>query len=445
MISSILFTLSNGWRYVKRHPHILLSLLLLIFVPLVFLYTGQQFLEAGRANQDSLYRERVGFLHDTLSIVVTLTKGDDKLLTDEVQKLTENNSDISVVAVFEARGNNVESIYTSDQKLLERLEEIEPLLRSSAVHDSTLIFPVRVRDNRLWQAARVVETNSNFTYFIYTEHDLSSIDELLKTREQNAYASLLFIYAVMLLVVYWQIRSTDYRYLYQETKQANEMKDLFTNMIAHELRAPLTAIRGYASMLEESSKLSGTDKEHTNRIKTSSERLLTIVNDLLDVARIQSGKLTVELTSVNVSETVLAVRDELESMANEKKVKLVCEDFEAEHLAMVDSKRLHQALVNLVSNAIKYTEQGTIAIAIEEKSKEIELRIKDTGKGIAAEDQRKLFAPFFRVQSDDVSEITGTGLGMWITKRLINLMGGKVAVESIKGVGTHVVVTLSKS
>jgi signal transduction histidine kinase len=98
-----------------------------------------------------------------------------------------------------------------------------------------------------------------------------------------------------------------------------------------------------------------------------------------------------------------------------------------------------------VSNAIKYTQNGAIELSIEEKSAYIEVRVKDTGMGISAEDQKKLFAPFFRVANEDVSKITGTGLGMWITKQLIELMGATIGVESIKGVGTHIVISIPKA
>lgn len=113
-------------------------------------------------------------------------------------------------------------------------------------------------------------------------------------------------------------------------------------------------------------------------------------------------------------------------------------------MVLIDGKRLHQAFTNLVSNSIKYTKEGKIEITLEDKNKVYEIRIKDTGMGIAAKDQKNLFAPFYRVENDDVSQITGTGLGMWITRQLLELMGAKIEVESIKGVGTHIVVTINK-
>lgn len=245
-------------------------------------------------------------------------------------------------------------------------------------------------------------------------------------------------------LAYWHIKLTDYRYLYIKAKKKNETKDLFTNMIAHELRAPLTAIRGYASLLDE--QLTDTEqKKYALRVKESSERLIIIVNDLLDVARIQSGKLSIVKEEVNIGDIVSAVTEELRISAKEKNIVLTNTTQGGSFFAVVDSKRLHQALINLVSNSIKYTQNGAIELALEEKRAYVEIRVKDTGMGISAEDQKKLFAPFFRVTNEDVSKIAGTGLGMWTTKQFIELMGATIGVESIKGVGTHIVVSLPKS
>jgi signal transduction histidine kinase len=110
-----------------------------------------------------------------------------------------------------------------------------------------------------------------------------------------------------------------------------------------------------------------------------------------------------------------------------------------------DGERLKQAITNILSNAIKYTPRGSITISLEQRSDRVELRVQDTGTGIGADEQKQLFAPFFRTKSADQSKTTGTGLGMWITKQLIEAMGGSIGVESIRGIGTHIVVTLQKS
>jgi two-component system sensor histidine kinase EvgS len=152
----------------------------------------------------------------------------------------------------------------------------------------------------------------------------------------------------------------------------------------------------------------------------------------------------VTLGECDLSQTILEVIEELRVSADEKGITLSTSGAASPHRILADGKRLHQALTNLVSNAIKYTQHGGIEVALEEKPAAVEIRVKDSGMGISAEDQKQLFAPFFRVANDDVSKITGTGLGMWITKELIELMDGKIGVESIRGVGTHVVIQLKK-
>ncbi len=147
---------------------------------------------------------------------------------------------------------------------------------------------------------------------------------------------------------------------------------------------------------------------------------------------------------VDVARIVTAVKDELAISAQEKKITLNFEPPSTPTQARGDAKRLHQVLTNLVSNAIKYTPEGSITLSIESKTAYVEVRVQDTGMGISSEDQKKLFAPFFRVASTDVSKITGSGLGMWIAKELVELMGGKIGVESIKGVGTHIVLSVPK-
>jgi signal transduction histidine kinase len=221
------------------------------------------------------------------------------------------------------------------------------------------------------------------------------------------------------------------------------MKDLFTNMIAHELRAPLTAMRGYASLIREKS----TDEllvSNASKIERASERLLALINDLLDVARIHSGKLAVHEERVNITKLIHEVLDIMHISAHEKSIQLKSTLTEAPLYITADEKRLFQALTNLVSNSIKYTKAGEIYVSCEERSDRVEIRVKDTGMGISAEHQKSLFVPFFRIENTDTEGTVGTGLGMWITKQLIELMKGSIGVESIKGVGTHIVVTLPK-
>ncbi len=443
MVSRILNAIEHSLRYTKEHPQLFFVIILILVVPLLFLYSSLGALQAGSADQQTIARERIGLMHDVFVSLVQVNGTEDlHPIRQEMIDIVSENPDIVVFRIAErSEGVFIPRVALNEEVLNE--PDNSALYKYAYTYEGESLVSIKEVDGiRYNEAVRQFEVD-DVDYFILTASSLEGMDRLLRIQKQRILFSLVPIYLFILALAYWHIKLTDYHYLYIKVRKANEMKDLFTNMIAHELRAPLTAIRGYASMIEESS----TDSEQTKyavRVKDSSERLLAIVNDLLDVARIQSGKLSVEQELFDMSEVVIAVTDELHVSAYEKQIKLSHTGAIETHLVDGDRKRMHQALTNLVSNAIKYTPEGAIELAIEEKYSTVEVRVKDTGMGISSEDQKKLFAPFYRVQSDDVSKITGTGLGMWITKQLVELMGGKIAVESIKGVGTHLVLTLPK-
>jgi signal transduction histidine kinase len=147
-------------------------------------------------------------------------------------------------------------------------------------------------------------------------------------------------------------------------------------------------------------------------------------------------------TEVDISQLLTKVTGELAVTAQEKDLRLIYESPVHPIIASTDPDRLTQVLINVISNSIKYTPAGAIEIECQKEAKQLVILIKDTGTGISAEDQKKLFAPFVRVGGVDSSATTGTGLGMWITKQLVTLLNGDIGVESIKGVGTHIVITL---
>ena len=304
--------------------------------------------------------------------------------------------------------------------------------------DESVIFEYIESGSRVWAAYRAFRAPTGELYFVYTKISLAQVDSLLASREYEAYVRLLFVYIFLVLLAWWHIRLTDYRYLYNEAQKAIETKDLFTHMLAHELRAPLTAIRGYASLLKEHLSVS-TEHEQAARIEQSSERLITIVNDLLDIARLQSGKLEITKSEHDITKIISVVTSEFAVAAKSKGCELLWDRDTLPCIILADAKRVEQIMTNIISNAVKYTPLGTITVSTIRHRDTIEVRVKDTGAGISSDDQKKLFAPFFRTESAESSSTTGTGLGMWITRELIELMGGSIGVESIQGVGTQIV------
>jgi signal transduction histidine kinase len=445
MLSKLSHTIAAAVRSMLAHPQLLVSVLLVLLIPVIFLYTGQQFLKVSSENQSRLEKDKIGVMHDMFAEVLKAQHENPTALQAHITKFTELNPDLTKFRVVERRDNGLWILADIDSSVVGTSEDEADFYRFSELESrESLIYEYYINQERYWQAFRAVHITNDKTLYIFTETSFANTDALFKDRITKSYVLLFVLLGIVLYLAYRQLRQIDYGYLYNETKSLIATRDLFTNMVTHEMRAPLTAIRGYASMIHEDNGVPFTTREQALRIEQSSARLLTIVNDLLEVARLQSGKLTIEKAEVNLCEVITSVLYALESTAREKKLTLT-HDYKRSHCTFLsDEKRLHQIFTNLVNNAIKYTEEGTITVVVDETDKEIKVRVQDTGMGIDAESQKKLFAPFFRVESKDVSDITGSGLGMWITKELVALLNGTIAVESIEGIGTHVVVTFTR-
>ncbi|WP_218163481.1 response regulator [Marinospirillum alkaliphilum] len=229
----------------------------------------------------------------------------------------------------------------------------------------------------------------------------------------------------------------------QESERANQAKSEFLSSMSHELRTPMNAILGFAQMLEYDEALDADQQENVHEILKAGHHLLELINEVLDLARIESGRMTLSLEPVEVQ----AVMDECCSLIGPLAVKagiqlLPVETTEA--VVVADRTRFKQVLLNLLSNAVKYNRPGgTVQLLWQQSASRqcFELQVKDTGRGIAAEDLEVLFEPFHRLGAE-TSEVEGTGIGLTITRRIMDLMGGSIRVESQLGIGSSFMLQL---
>jgi signal transduction histidine kinase len=222
-------------------------------------------------------------------------------------------------------------------------------------------------------------------------------------------------------------------------KENKELKDEFVFIAAHELRTPVTAIKGYVSMLIEGTfgKLEQPVIDNLNIVFGANERLVQLVNDLLEIARSESGKMVIEVKPVELTESVSTVLGELKSLADPKGIKLIYNRSNEQLNILADQAKLKEVLVNLIGNAIKYTTSGgDVEITHGIVGKEVVTHIKDHGLGIDPESLKKLFSKFYRVKTKHTAKIEGTGLGLFICKEIIERMGGRIWAESEEGKGS---------
>ncbi|MBP6963531.1 MAG: GAF domain-containing protein [Armatimonadetes bacterium] len=222
-------------------------------------------------------------------------------------------------------------------------------------------------------------------------------------------------------------------------EEISHLKTEFVSLVSHELRTPLTSIQGYVKTIlaGHSGELNEVQTEFLTTVSRNTDRLVALVNDLLDISKIQSGRLDLVLTPVDLTEVCEHELESLKALADEKSISIVT-DVEADLPPVrADANRLGQILANLVSNAVKYSaDSTTIKLTAYRVDKNVLIKVIDTGMGIAPEERGKLFQMFYRGESDSVRQIRGTGLGLAITKHLVEMHGGKIWVESEKGHGS---------
>jgi len=227
----------------------------------------------------------------------------------------------------------------------------------------------------------------------------------------------------------------------ERAEAANRAKSLFLANMSHELRTPLNAVIGFAQILRLDSNLDARQLGRLTIIEQSGEHLLTLINDVLDLAKIEAGKLELYPTAVTLSAFLNTLADICRIRADQKKLLFSHQPApDLPRVVKVDERRLRQVLLNLVGNAIKFTAQGEVALRVAvlrqgAGSARILFQVRDSGVGIAAENLEAIFKPFMQV-GDLTQRVAGTGLGLPISRQLVRAMGGDIRVSSTPGVGS---------
>jgi signal transduction histidine kinase len=225
--------------------------------------------------------------------------------------------------------------------------------------------------------------------------------------------------------------------------EGGRMKNEFLANTSHELRTPLNAVIGFATLIEQGIPESDQERNSFARsIRESAEHLLVVINDILDLAKVEAGQLEVALETADIAPTIIAAAESLRPAAVRKGLGFTI-DIPKESLEMrLDHARLRQVLLNLLGNAVKFTDKGEVRVKGWRHANPAEVRVavEDTGIGIAKEDQARLFMKFSQVGGSYKRRHQGTGLGLAITKSLVQRMGGRISIESEGvGFGTRVV------
>ena len=232
--------------------------------------------------------------------------------------------------------------------------------------------------------------------------------------------------------------SQELQRLNEQLQQASKAKSNFLANMSHELRTPMNAILGFVEMVldEIYGEVPPHLREPLTDIQTNGKHLLRLINDVLDLSKIEAGRMELVLAEYSVQDVVETVRTSLQSLALEKGLEFVAAAGDNIPVALGDPKRITQCLMNLVGNALKFTKHGRVAVWVEQQGENLLFRVSDTGIGIPKEELENIFREFQQVDTAITREFTGTGLGLNITKKFVEMHGGRIWVESELGQGS---------
>lgn len=234
----------------------------------------------------------------------------------------------------------------------------------------------------------------------------------------------------------------------EKFKKIDKLKSEFVSAVSHELRTPLTSIKGYASILmaEKLGALPGAVKQRLEKINKHSDGLTKLVNDLLDISRVESGRVAMKITELNLKDVADGVGDILAPQIKEKNIQLHMDIPKGEASCLADKTQLERLLINLLGNAIKFSpEKGKIILRAKEIKGFLQIDVQDSGIGIAENAMAKIFEEFYREDNTINQKIRGTGLGLSLVKRIVEAHKGRIWVTSTLGKGTTFSFTLPKA
>ncbi|MCK9578073.1 HAMP domain-containing histidine kinase [bacterium] len=444
---------SNINIFLKDNKQFIYSIVLMIVIPSVIIFNTWLFSQSLKNTVDQSLRDKAVGVSQSINISLANSLSSP----EELQKYVDNWKK------FSANQELIDEKYEDDVIALDILYRDNDSFKLIASFDKDKIgqsydsMAYVIAWNSNWPSAQKIIDHSNNNYYwmvvspmkdslgdkqalLVMTISANAIDTALSIALTNSYLVLIFSVIAIILLLLANSRLFEHALLYQKIKEIDQMKDEFISMASHELRTPVTVIRGYILMLiEDSKRLAITSEalEYLNTIKISTERLGSLIEDLLNVSRIEQGRMKNDSHPIDVYPIVEGVTNQFLIQAKEKNISLTCtkENLESS-IVNIDKDRLEQVLVNIIGNAIKYTPSGNVDVKVRSKNNSLFILVKDSGIGMTAKEREHLFEKFYRIKNSKTNDIIGTGLGLWITKQIVELMNGSISVDSMEGAGS---------
>ena len=290
----------------------------------------------------------------------------------------------------------------------------------------------------------VMDDDKNMIAVVSTSLLTVDAQEAINSAYQKSFIVLIISLVLIIGLLFRHFRLVGYIQLLAKQRELNQTMNDFLSVATHELKSPTTIIKGYLSNVMDGD-FGSVNPEIGEQITVAlsqTDRLNSLVQDLLNVSRVDQGKIQYNITAVDTTKILKMIIENYRPIADEKGLELIFNPVEGLPLVQADEGRVQEVFTNLIDNAIKYTAKGSVTIAQQQKKGVIVTNFHDTGFGISLEAKQRLFQRFYRVKTSQTETIQGTGLGLWIIKQYVEAMKGSIDVETIEDVGSNFIVEL---
>ncbi len=423
------------------------SILLVVLIPTLLVGNIFWIWQSAKQNMDNELHEKAVLANEIFASVADSEIFSNKTLAQtKLEKIKVNAKDVMEVSILTRDGENFVVLASTSKEKIDTVaegyqsdiawKENKPVAILGSYADSSN------SSMRVWSVTNLVANGENKLGLIDTKVSLKSIDELVQESFERSFIVLIATIIIILLLLINHFRFFERAMLVRKLQEVDQMKDDFISIASHELKTPIAAIRGYLSNIVDGVGGSIDEKARANIgiVDKQASRLNDLVNDLLNVSRLEQGRLQFEFEPLNMSKFVGEVVDNLSIQAQEKNLELKYEPMNDIEIS-ADQNRLREVLTNIIGNAIKYTLSGSVNIYHVIDKDRIKTIIKDTGVGMSPESRKNLFTKFYRIKTDATRDIPGTGLGLWITKEMVEKMRGEIFVDSMENSGSQFTIT----
>lgn len=438
----------------KEKREIIYSIVIIIAIPLLVVANTLFISRAVRSAYNSELRRKANSVNAIMaeSLREQIVAEDTESLNEKLTALTKERNELASVYIAKKTSDGL--------AVIARSPDAPTKLSTSGQFQANLAYdkqqPIAkfanvTKNGQLGQAwvvnTPLIDPDTKKTIAVVSSSVLTTdSEEVINKVFMTSLFMLLVTVVIIVALLLRHMRLLGYAQLLAKQREVNQTMSDFLSVATHELKAPMSIIKGYISNVIEDTQppLNNDAKEQLGVALAQTDRLNGLVQDLLNVSRVEQGRVTYEIQRVVLSEVLVPIVKNYTMIAAEKNITIQYTP-DPGIAVIADQGRVQEIFTNLVDNAVKYSQAGSITITVRAEMSRVIISVHDTGIGMTSEQRSRLFQRFYRVKTEETKDISGTGLGLWIIKKYAEAMGGTITVDSIVGSGSEFCVTLPKS